>query len=280
MDWDDLRHFAAFCEHGTLLAAAKVLQTEHATVSRRIDALEKKTGLKLVDRRGRRLQLTTDGQRIAALALRMGQEAESIERVMRGNRDEISGEVTISAPPALGSAMVAPLLVPLAQRYPCLTIRLIAESRQASLDRREADIAIRLARPDDGDLTIVKLTEINFRPYALETLVGTCDAALLPLIGSDGDVKDSPQQKALDRLANGRTYAFRSGDVTVQFALAKAGGGIAMLPDFLKAEEHGLICAYPETEPLKREVWLVVHNDLKNSGPVRAVIDQIRKSMG
>lgn len=279
MDWDDLRHFAAFCTHGSLLAAARALKTEHATVARRIEALEKRTGLKLVDRRGRRLVLTMDGERIAALALRMEDEANSIERVIRGRRDEVSGEVTISAPPAFSSTILAPLLVPLSAQYPDLTIRLLAESRQASLNHREADIAIRLSRPGEGDLTIVKLMEISFRPYAAALLVQEHGRVTLPLIGSDGDVKESPQQRALETYAGERPYAFRSSDVMVQFSLAKAGGGIAMLPDFLKPEEHGLLCTVQDGEPLKREVWLVVHNDLKNSGPVRAVVDHIRQTL-
>ncbi|MCJ8508435.1 LysR family transcriptional regulator [Rhizobium lemnae] len=280
MNWDYLRHFAALCSEGSLLGAAKALGTEHATVSRRIEALERKTGLKLVDRRGRRLQLTDDGQRIAALALRMRDEADGIQRILRGKRDEIAGEVTISAPPALSVCVIAPCLASLANRYPLLTVRLLAETRQASLNRREADIAVRLSRPVEGDLALVKLMEVIFRPYASIQLIDKMNTRDMPLIGSDGDVRESPQQQALEQIAHGRPYAFRSSDVIVQFALAKAGAGIAMLPDFLTPEQHGLVSVDPEAKPLVREVWLVIHNDLRNSGPVRAVVDHLRQSIG
>jgi len=280
MNWDDLRHFAALCSEGSLLGAAKALGTEHATVSRRIEALEKKTGLKLVDRRGRRLQLTDDGQRIATLAMRMRDEADGIQRILRGKRDEIAGEVTISAPPALSVCVIAPCLASLANRYPLLTVRLLAETRQASLNRREADIAVRLSRPVEGDLALVKLMEVIFRPYASIHLIDKINSRDMPLIGSDGDVRDSPQQQALEQIAHGRPYTFRSSDVMVQFALAKAGAGIAMLPDFLAPEQHGLFSVDPDAKPLVREAWLVIHNDLKNSGPVRAVVDHLRQSIG
>lgn len=280
MNWDDLRHFAALCSEGSLLSAAKALGTEHATVSRRIEALERKTGLKLVDRRGRRLQLTDDGERIAILALRMRDEADGIQRIMRGKRDDIAGEVTISAPPALSVCVIAPCLASLANRYPLLTVRLLAETRQASLNRREADIAVRLSRPVEGDLALVKLMEVIFRPYASQDLIETANSSDMSLIGSDGDVRDSPQQQALEKIAHGKTYAFRSSDVMVQFALAKAGAGIAMLPDFLTPEQHGLVNVDPDAKPLVREAWLVIHNDLKNSGPVRAVVDHLRQSIG
>lgn len=275
MDWDDLQHFSAFSEHGSLLAAARALHVEHATISRRIDALERELALKLVDRRGRKLRLTPEGERIAAVARRMQDEAQAIARIVRGASEEVAGDVTISAPPAFGSVVVAPCLADLGRRHPRLTIRLFGEARTAALSRREADIAIRLSRPSEGDLTLTKLADLTFRAYASPGHLNAHHPQDWLFIGSDGEVSQSPQQEALARLAAGRRFAAWSGEVSMQMMLACHGAGIAMLPDFLEPERHGLVAAFADAPELRREAWLVVHSDLKHSASVRTVIDHL-----
>jgi DNA-binding transcriptional LysR family regulator len=278
MNWDDLRHLSAFAEEGSLLGAARKLGVEHATVARRIESLEQALTLKLVDRRGRRLSLTVEGERIAAIARRMGGEADGIARIVETSLGSIRGEVTISVPPAFGAAVVAPRIAVLARQYPQLTIRLTGEARQASLDRREADIAIRLSRPVEGDLTLLKLTEILFRAYASPDHLSTRLRDDWQFIGSDGETGRSPQQEELQRLAGPSGFSAWASDVLMQLALARGGGGIAMLPDFLTPEENGLVPVFPDRPPLMREAWLVVHNDLRRSPPVRVVIDHLKRS--
>lgn len=279
MNWNDLRYFTAFCTHGSLLAAARALRTEHATVARRIDALEQSLGLKLIDRRGRKLLLTLDGERVAELSRQMERQADRIGRMASGARQQISGTVSLSVPPALGAATIAPAIASLSRQHPALSIHLLAETRQAMLQRREADIAIRLKRPDQGDLIITKLMDIAFRPYCSAAAQNKADDEM-QLIGSEGDMRESPQQEALARLFPDAPYAFRSSDVSIQMALAQAGGGIAMLPDFLQPEKNGLTTLLPDHPPLMREAWLVVHSDLRNAAPVRAVIDHLRQMFG
>ncbi len=279
MNWDDLRHFSAFAEEGSLLSAARRLRVEHATVARRIESLEASLTLKLVDRRGRRLSLTTEGERIAAIARRMNGEAEAIARIVDASLSSVHGEVTISVPPAFGAAVVAPHVASLTAQHPHLTIRLTGEARQASLDRREADIAIRLSRPLDGDLMIVKLMDIFFRAYASGDYLAKQPRDSWQFIGSDGETGRSPQQAELQRMAGENRICTWTGDVLMQCALASGGGGIAMVPDFLQPEQSGLIAAFPDHPPLMREVWLVVHNDLRRAPAVRAVIDHLKRNL-
>ncbi|WP_165217113.1 LysR family transcriptional regulator [Affinirhizobium pseudoryzae] len=279
MNWDDLRHLASFAEEGSLLGAARRLSVEHATVARRIESLEAALNLKLVDRRGRRLSLTAEGERIAAIARRMSGEADGIPRIVDTSLSSVHGEVTISVPPAFGAAVVAPHVARLTAEHPQLTIRLMGEARQASLNRREADIAIRLSRPVEGDLMIVKLMEISFRAYASPDYLANHPRDRWQFIGSDGETGRSPQQAELQRLAGDQRFSAWTGEVLMQLALAKNGGGIAMLPDFLKPEDNRLVPAFPEHPPLMREAWLVVHNDLRRSPAVRAVIDHLKKTL-
>lgn len=275
MDWEDLRHLTAFATAGSLSRAARQLGVEHATVARRIAALEGRLGLKLVDRRGRRLVLTADGEQVAAVAGRMEADVRAIERISRGARSELRGDVTISAPPAYAAAVLVPPLVRLRERHPDLRIHLLGEARTASLERREADIAVRLTRPEAGDLTVIKIGEMPFRFYASPAyLAGTLERDWR-FIGSDGPMAGSPQQVIVEKIAADRGFGFDSDHVEIQLALGLAGGGIVMLPDFMVACRTELI-PISDDPLLMREVWLVVHSDMRNAAPVRAVIECLR----
>lgn len=276
MDWDDLRHFAALAEAGSLSAAARRLGIEHATVARRILSLERTLAVPLVDRRGRRWTLTEAGLRLAAIAARMEGEAQAARRLADATRTDLQGTVTVSAPPALEAAILAAPLVGLQARHPGLTIRMVGEARTASLDRGEADVAIRLTRPESGDLTITRLGRIGFRLYASPGYLAACLPAEWRFIGYDGTPAPPPQQAALEAFAAGRPMAFMASSLEIQQAAARAGGGIAVLPDFLGRADAGLIAVPPDRPIIEREVWFVAHSDLMRSGPVRAVLACLR----
>ncbi len=278
MDWDDLRHFAAFAATGSLSAAARRLRVEHATVARRVAALEARLGVKLVDRRGRRLVLTSEGERVAAVAERVACDMQALERRAHGAQSDLSGEVKISAPSAYAATILVPKLARLRRRHPGLTIRLLGEARTASLDRREADVAVRLSRPETGDLTILKIADMQFRLYASPAYLAATPETEWTYIGSDGPMAGSPQQAILDKLSAGRGFGLRSDHAEIQHAWALADGGIAMLPDFM-VEDHGrLVAARPSDPVLTRPVWLVIHSDMRAAAPIRAVIECLREN--
>lgn len=276
MDWEDLRHFSAFVTTGNLSAAARRLGVEHATVARRIATLEARLGLKLVDRRGRRLALTADGERVAAAAGRIEADIYAINRIASGSRSELTGEVIISAPPAYAAAVLAAPLVRLRDRHPDLRIRLIGEARTASLERREADIAIRLSRPEAGDLTAIKIGDMPFRLYASAAYLARTPERDWRFIGSDGPMAGSAQQAMLDKITADRGFGFYSDHAEIQLAVALAGGGVVALPDFMAAGQTELL-PVSEDPFLVREVWLVMHSDMKTSAPVRAVVECLRR---
>lgn len=173
IDWDDLRHFLALAQSGTLLGAAKQLGVEHATISRRVSSLETSLGRKLVDRRGRRIMLTSDGAQVARHAALVAAQTAAIEQLGRSSATELRGHVRISAPPALSSVLLAKPIAAVRRSHPGVEVTLVGEKRLASLNRREADIAVRMSRPEDGDYAIVKLGETSFHLYASKTYLET-----------------------------------------------------------------------------------------------------------
>ena len=279
-DWENLRHFAAFAQAGTLSGAARLLSVEHATIARRISALETELKLKLVDRRGRKLCLTGDGVRIAAMVERMEKEAEAIDRVAEGAQSELTGDVTISAQPALAAAMLSRPIVALRKQHPGIRIFILGETRHASLDRREADIAIRLDRPVEGEFVIVKLTELTLRLYGSPAYLNQTLPEDWSYIGYVESMDAASQQAALMQKMKDQSFSIRASTMEMQHSLVREGGGVAMLPDFIAVNDSAIIVATSDQSPVAREVWLVFHADMKGSAAIRAVVNSIRESFG
>ncbi|WP_205599797.1 LysR family transcriptional regulator, partial [Arhodomonas sp. KWT] len=147
MDWRDLHVLAVLHREGSLAGAARALGVNHATVSRRLAALEGSVGHKLVRRLARATPLTDKGREIAEIALDMEQQAHRIERLVHATRGTLTGRVRLTAPPVLVSEIIIPALRDLRAAHPGLEIVLSASSHIASLDSGEADLAVRMIEP-------------------------------------------------------------------------------------------------------------------------------------
>lgn len=273
MDWDDLRVFAELARTGSLSAAARTLKMDHTTVGRRIAALEDSLGVRLFDRLPRGTLLTADGERIAEAALRMEEQAFTISRLAQEGTG-LTGRVRVSAPPNLSASFIAPRLGPLRKAHPGIHLELIGENRSVSLARREADIAVRLARPQGDSLVGRKLGTLAYRLYGTKTYVEQHrEAEDWDWIGFDEEMEHLPQQRWVRQMAGDRDFVFRSNEQSIQLAAVKAGVGIAALPCHLGEPEPDLVRVPGQGVPAPRELWLVVHQDLRRSPRIRAVMD-------
>jgi DNA-binding transcriptional LysR family regulator len=272
-DWEDIRHFVALAREGTLSAAARTLGVDHATVARRVAALEASTGLKLVDRRARATLLTEDGRRVAAVAAPMEEAAFALSRTAQAAKPGVDGEVTISAPPNLASAVIAPQLVRLRQQHPGIRIKLMGEKRRASLSRREADVALRLSRPVETGLFVRKIGSFGFSLYGAPAYLNKTPPHAFAFIGYDASMAESPQEVWLRAVIGEREVVLRTNDLETQIAAARSGLGIAALPHYLGEGDPRLQRHDVPGRPVSRDVWLLVHRDLRQVPPVRAVME-------
>lgn len=270
-DWEDMRYFSVFAQEQSLSAAARKLKVDHATVARRISALETSLNLKLVDRRPRAYVLTADGERIANLGKRMEVESFAVERSALAGQAGVVGEVKVSAPPALACSLIAPHLGKLRQQHPHLSLQLLGNLASASLNRREADIAIRLSRPTEPDFVARKVTTILFALYGTPEYLDRTSADQLTFIAYDESMEQTTQQLWLLEQAGDRPILLRSNDLNIQAMAAKAGIGLAALPYFL-GEQYSLKPAVIAGPPLEREVWLVTHSDVRHTALIQAVM--------
>ncbi|WP_028694053.1 LysR family transcriptional regulator [Pseudomonas cremoricolorata] len=272
-DWEDLRYFAAFVNAGSLSAAAKSLAVDHATVARRIAALEAALSLKLVDRRPRAYVLTEHGRRVGEMAQQMTEASFALEHFANAGQPHIEGQVVLSAPPALLGSLIARRSGELLARYPALALKLIGSKSRASLTRREADIAISLSRPSEPTLVAQLLGHLDYRLYAAASYLRRGQAPAY--IGYDQSQAKSPQQRWLLQQAGDGPFVLHSNDLRIQAEAAAGGAGIACLPTFM-AQEHQLEPARPEAGSMSIEIWLAVHEDARATPRIRAVMDFVQ----
>lgn len=273
LDWENLRHFLAVARTGTLSGAARDLRVDHATVSRRLAALEAGLQALLIERLPRSCRLTPLGVLVFEHAKAMEAAAFAIERQTRASHEPVSGKVSLSAPPVLTTHLLAGRLADFRAAYPGIQLSVSAQARAVSLTRREADVALRLVRPSESSSVVRKLGQMPFALYAGLDYPALRNPRDWTFIAYDAQFADMPQQRWLLELAGPRPVGCELSDISSHLAAARAGAGVAGLPCFLGDADAGLVRLEHEGAAFSRDIWLVVHSDLRRSAPVRAVMD-------
>jgi len=282
MNWDDIRIFLGVARTGQILAAAKRLGLNHATVARRLTALEDSLGTRLFDRSTSGCVLTEAGSRFFDRAETMEAAALAAEADLGDDTPEISGTVRIGAPDGFGVAYLAPRLGLLTRQHPGLTVQLVPVSRSFSLSRREADIAVTIDRPETGRLIAGKLVDYALGLYASKTYLaerGTPetpgDLSAHDLIGYVEDLLYSASLNYGTEFFKGWTARFEIASALGQTEAVKAGAGIGILHDFIARTDPSLVPVLPEMK-LKRAYWMVTHESSRPLRHVAAVQDFLR----
>jgi DNA-binding transcriptional LysR family regulator len=274
-DWENLRHFLAVAQAGTLSGGARALKVDHATVSRRLIALETSLQIRLVDRLPRACRLTALGQQVFDLASQMEAGAFAVQRAVRAERSPMVGKVTISAPPVLAAHFFAPQLFAFRQLHPDLQLSVSSQAQSVSLSRREADIAVRLFRPKEQGSVARRLGTMPFALYAKHGYENLRQPSAWEFIAYDAQFADMPHGRWLRAVAGERPVICEVSDITGQHMAVRTGIGVAGLPCFLGDADAELQRLAFDGEAFSREIWLAVHRDLKRSPPIRAVMDFI-----
>jgi DNA-binding transcriptional LysR family regulator len=273
-DWDHLRYFLALCEAGSLSGAARTAGVEHTTVARRIDALEAALQVCLFDRFPRGWSLTAAGKALLPHARRIEAEMHAMLRTASGTA-ELSGKVRVSAPPALAAYLLAPRLKDALHRLPGIEIDLRGETRQTDLMRREADIALRFNRPTAPGLALRQVGSVAYGLYASAAYLAERTPQQWEFLGYDQLLQDAPQQKWLEQIRAARRYCLRSNDLGALYQATAAGCGVAVLPHYVVDGSGAVVLIDGLPCPVKRKLWMVMHEDVRRAAPVRAVADEI-----
>ena len=282
MNWDDARVFLAVCRESTLRGAARVLGVDQATVGRRVTELEKSLSATLFLRTSEGYALTVVGEAALHAVEKMELSALELQRQIQGLDDRLTGIVRVSTTDSLAIDFLIPAIARLHRKHPDVRVQLDASTQMISLAKREADIAVRNARPDNPDLIARRIARWPVGLFASQEYL---DAHGVPAPGSAFEGHDlvvyqpylaGNKELTLvsEPLTRGRIVSSLGSGLLVRRSIA-AGIGIGEIPVYM-GERDGLVRLWPErTRPVPYDVWLVTHADLRHTARVRVVIDEI-----
>jgi len=165
LNWDDYRYFLAVARTGKLSLAGQQLSVDHATVGRRVKALEESLKIHLFDRSPQGYSLTDAGQSLVNIAESMETGAIAAQTEFGGEADSVSGVVRVGAPEGMATSILAECAAELCEEHPRLELQIVAMPRTFSLSKREADIAIAVSAPTSGRLKYRKISDYTLHLY-------------------------------------------------------------------------------------------------------------------
>jgi DNA-binding transcriptional LysR family regulator len=282
-DWNDLRHLLAVARHGSTISAAKALRVSQSTVHRRLTELEKRIGRHIVIRHATGYRLTEFGEEFRALAERVEEAIETIERHLTAKDDTLTGSVRVTCSESIGyRLMKSQVLDTFHARYPKLRVELIMSDRFLDLSKGEAEVAIRAGMPDDEALVGRKIADVPWALFASRSYIerhGRVERVEFinqhAVIEFDGDIKDHHAARWLRAVAPQATVAARSNSVSGLLIAVRSGAGLAPLPLPLAARDPELIRVLGPLPGLFSPIYLLTHPDLRRAPRVSAFFEYV-----
>jgi DNA-binding transcriptional LysR family regulator len=262
LDWDDLRFLLAIRESGSASSAARKLGVDKATVARRVTNLEKQLGVRLLLRRATGWQSSAAGERAARVAREIDRRISELRSDYASEHGSPRTPVTVTAPHWFCTELLLPALPALLEEGPWLDVSIAATSRVLNLPQREADVALRNARPEHGEFVVRRAGELGSALYASKTYAKRHPVpqsrdgwARHRVVGYPDRVTYVPGFRWFDEVGSQSHGIVRTDDAKALSVALKAGIGVGVVPCFLGDRERELVRLGDE---LHREaIWLV-----------------------
>jgi DNA-binding transcriptional LysR family regulator len=280
-DWGDVQFFLAVARSGSFSEAGRLLGTNQSTVGRRIQELERRLGAKLFDRHSRGMRLSPAGKLIFSQAADMEASAAGIERQLAGADSEMHGVVRISLTEGLATLWLPPKLVEFQREHPHIMIETLVKDRVVDLGMREADIAIRFARPTEPKLVARKVGTMELFLFATEQYIR--------VFGAPETIDDLYRHRLVDHtalhlnpgwapwsdlVARHNAIVYRSNSSASVVSAVQIGMGIGLLPLYVEELDSRFV-RLPVDPKCSADIWLVSHEETNKGARIRAVIDHI-----
>ena len=264
MNWDDLKLFLAVARSGSISGAAKLLDVQHSTVSRRIRHLEKILGARLLERKKTGYELTEAGENIKDAACRIETEVFAVDAELSGKDAHLTGSLKVAAINNMATTVLMPMFSHFNKVYPQIELNIIVSNNDVSLSQREADIAIRLTNsPTD---TLIGKKVVN----AATTVYGS-----RAYLNEIREKKEEPKWIGVEccsfhiactkKHRNDQPYSFISDDTLLTLAAIKEDLGLSFLPCFMGDADPQLERYCDPLPENNLGLWILLHPDLKRT---------------
>lgn len=283
--WDDFRFFLATSKVGSFSKAANQLGVTQPTISRRIENLEQRLGVRLFDRLPSGVALTSAGQSILDTAEGIERMVLQIQQSIRGSDRRMEGNVRISVTDGLAAFWMTPRLGALQEKHPGIAIEMRCSVEPANALKMETDLSICYSRPQEPELIATRLATAHFVPWAAP--------AYLERHGTPRAPEELLQHRLLDHFAYydddgnwdwgdwfalaraAELISYQTNSSAALLAAIQSGLGIGLLPTYSCDCVRGVVPIDIGIHT-SAEIWLTYHRNLQNTARIRAVIDWLR----
>lgn len=268
MDWNDLPFFIAIANHGTLAGAARELGVNHSTVFRRVNAFEKKLGVRVFERLPEGYVLTEAGEEILAHAHQAHESIHALERAAAGRDFQPSGHISITAPQNIATEYLAPCIAEFHAQYPAIQVEVAVSDADYDLSRRDADMALRASSQPPEHLIARKVVDLSWHLCGSKTYVKQAGSLTSleqlnehRLIGAAAELRRIPPFIWLHQQIPTAQMVSLSNSLDTMAAMVRAGLGLALLPsDLHRTDIQRLL----KVDVDAGQLWILTHPDLRN----------------
>lgn len=285
-DWSLFRSFLAVLQEGSLSAAGRVLGLSQPTVGRHVQALEDALGHQLFTRSPDGLLPTAAAEALRPKAEALAAAAAALLRTASGLPGEDVGTVRITASEIVAAEVIAPILAGLQADHPGIVVELLVSNRLQDLLRRDADIAVRMAAPQQEALLARRIGEMDLGLFAAPAYLARRPAprdvtdlfARHATVGFDTALSYTRTFQLEGAPVTRERFTFRTDSDAAQFAAIRAGCGIGVCHGPL-ARRDGLQPILPAVFAPKVGMWLCMHEDQKTVPQCRLVFDRLAEGL-
>jgi DNA-binding transcriptional LysR family regulator len=284
--WELHRSFLAVLREGSLSGAARSLGLTQPTIGRHIRQLETALNTTLFTRSQHGLAPTDAAFALEPHAATMAGAAAALLRAVSGRTVQAQGVVRIAASEIIGAEVLPPILADFRSAHPGVVIELSLSDRMEDLLRRDADIAVRMARPAQGALVARQVGRTTLGLHAHRGYLaargrpaGMRELAQHALIGYD---RETASLRALRRIGldlRRENFAFRADSHLAQLAAIRAGLGIGVCQTALARRDPDLVHILPDAFAMALDMWVAMHQDLRGSPAMRAMFDHLAAAL-
>jgi len=271
----DLRLVLAIGEVGTLLGGARKLGIDHSTAFRRLNALEKKLGVRLFERARDGYTPTPAGEATIAAAARVDEEITGLERKLAGVDLRPSGVVRVTTTDT-GVELLTPALTAFRAAHPDISLEVVVANAFFTLTRRDADVAIRSSASAPEDLVAHRVATVATALYAAPRYLASHSGRTLAehhWVGPDDSLSHLGSTRWMQREIPPERVAYRANSLIALQVAARSGLGVAPLPCFLGDRDRQLVRVKPPIADMAATLWLLIHPDLRRVARIRAFVD-------
>ena len=275
-DWDDLRYVLAVAHHGSAGGAARALEVAHATVLRRIQAIEQDFGMRIFERLPTGLVVTERGRVLLAAAESIEGTLLETRRLLAGRATELEGPLRLTTTDSLMDSLMPALLQGFRALHPAIVVEVLVTNSKLDLDAMDADVALRAAEHPPESWVGRRLARMNFAAYATPECIARQQGVawqamdwLLP----ESPLADAPIGRWIARTVDPRRAVFKANSFLTLRRMCEAGLGVTALPCFLGTPSASLRRLELLPDEASTDLWVLTHEDLRKAPRVRAFLD-------